>query len=415
MTTVTEERLSELTLPELFVASGVAAGIKKTGAPDLALIVSETPCTAAAIFTQNRFAAAPVTYDRSVLAYNAEGIQAVLINSGCANACTGSEGMANARRMAELAEQALGLNPYQCLVMSTGVIGVQLPMPRLADGIPAAVQALSAAGFDAAAQAIMTTDTRPKTAHAALVLSGGETVHLWGMAKGAGMIHPNMATLLALVLTDVAISPALLDQALRYAVTRSFNAITVDGDTSTNDTLALLANGAAGNETLEDTAHPDFNAFQAALTTVCASLAQQIVRDGEGATKFVTITIQGAASEDDAQRAAKAIAHSPLVKTALYGGDANWGRILAAVGYSGAAVEPDRAALYFGSASAGLDPLQVVAAGQPLPYDETAATARFAQPEIEIRVELGLGNGEATVWTCDLSHGYVDINGHYRT
>lgn len=412
MTTVTEERLSELTLPELFVASGVAAGIKKTGAPDLALIVSETPCTAAAIFTQNRFAAAPVTYDRSVLAYNAEGIQAVLINSGCANACTGSEGMANARRMAELAEQALGLNPYQCLVMSTGVIGVQLPMPRLADGIPAAVQALSAAGFDAAAQAIMTTDTRPKTAHAALVLSGGETVHLWGMAKGAGMIHPNMATLLAVVLTDIAITPALLDQALHHAVTRSFNAITVDGDTSTNDTLAVLANGAAGNETLED---PDFAAFQAALATVCASLAQQIVRDGEGATKFVTITVNGAATIDDAQRAAKAIAHSPLVKTALYGGDANWGRILAAVGYSGAAVEPDRAALYFGSASAGLDPLQVVAAGQPLPYDETAATARFAQPEIEIRVELGLGPGEATVWTCDLSHGYVDINGHYRT
>jgi glutamate N-acetyltransferase/amino-acid N-acetyltransferase len=393
----------------------VAANIKKTGAPDLALIVSDTPCTAAAVFTQNRFAAAPVEYDRAVLALNPEGIQAVLVNSGCANACTGSEGMANARRMAELAEQALGLNPYQCLIMSTGVIGVQLSMPRLVEGIPAAVQALGADGFDAAAQAIMTTDTRPKTAHATLALSGGEAVHLWGMAKGAGMIHPNMATLLSLVLTDMAIAPALLNQALRQAVARSFNAITVDGDTSTNDTLAVLANGAAGNETLEDTAHPDFAVFQTALTTVCASLAQQIVHDGEGATKFVTITIQGAASEDDAQRAAKAIAHSPLVKTALYGGDANWGRILAAVGYSGAAVDPDRTALFFGSAPAGLDPLQVVAAGQPLPYDEAAATARFAQPEIEIRVELGLGDSTATVWTCDLSHGYVDINGHYRT
>lgn len=410
-----EERLTELKMPALFMASGVAANIKKTGAPDLALIVSETPCTAAAVFTQNRFAAAPVEYDRSVVALNPEGIQAVLVNSGCANACTGTEGMANARRMAELAEQALGLNPYQCLIMSTGVIGVQLPMPRLTEGIPAAVQALGADGFDAAAQAIMTTDTRPKTAHATLVLSGGEAVHLWGMAKGAGMIHPNMATLLSLVLTDMAIAPALLNQALRHAVACSFNAITVDGDTSTNDTLAVLANGAAGNETLEDTAHPDFAVFQAALTTVCTSLAQQIVRDGEGATKFVTITIQDAASEDDAQRAAKAIAHSPLVKTALYGGDANWGRILAAVGYSGAQVDPTRTALFFGSQLAGLVPLQVVAAGQPLPYDEAAATARFAQAEIEIRVELGLGAGTATVWTCDLSHGYVDINGHYRT
>ncbi len=410
-----EERLIEVATPGLFVASGVVAGIKKTGARDLALVVSEVPCVAAAVFTQNRFAAAPVDYDRSVLAFNPEGIQAVLINSGCANACTGTEGMANARRMAELVEQALGLNPYQCLVMSTGVIGVQLPMARLEAGVPAAVQALAADGFDAAAQAIMTTDTRPKTAQASLVLSSGETVHFWGMAKGAGMIHPNMATLLSLVLTDVAVTPDLLDQALRHAVARSFNAITVDGDTSTNDTLAVLANGAAGNDSLADPAHPDFVVVQDALTAVCASLAQQIVRDGEGATKFVTITVQGAASDEDARRAAKAIAHSPLVKTALYGGDANWGRILAAVGYSGAQVDPGRAALFFGSELAGLDPLAVVAEGQPLPYDEAAATARFAQPEIEILVELGLGDGAATVWTCDLSHGYVDINGHYRT
>lgn len=405
--------MDEITMPG-FVASGVAAGIKKTGALDLALIVSDLPCTAAAVFTQNQFAAAPVEYDRHVLALNSDAMQAVLINSGCANACTGVEGLANARRMAELAEQALGLAPASCLVMSTGVIGVQLPMAKLARGVPEAVNALAGAGLERAAQAIMTTDTRPKTASAAVMLASGETVHLWGMAKGAGMIHPNMATLLSVVLTDAAVAAPALGLALRQAVAQSFNAITVDGDTSTNDTLAVLANGAAANPPLTADS-PDFNAFQQALSAVCLSLAQQIVRDGEGATRFVAITVAGAASDADARVAAKAVAHSPLVKTALYGGDANWGRILAAVGYSGAQVDPARAALHFGSAAFNLAPLQVVAAGQPLAYDEAAASARFAQAEIEILIELGLGAGQATVWTCDLSHAYVDINGHYRT
>ena len=397
-----------------FLASGVAAGIKKTSALDLALIVSELPCIAAAVFTQNKFAAAPVEYDRHVLALSSDAIQAVIINSGCANACTGVEGLANARRMAEMTEQALGLAPSSCLVMSTGVIGVQLPMEKLARGVPEAVNALAGAGLERAAQAIMTTDTRPKTASALVALASGETVHLWGMAKGAGMIHPNMATLLSVVLTDAAVPATALRLALRQAVDQSFNAITVDGDTSTNDTLAVLANGAAGNPPLTPDS-PDFGAFQQALTAVCLSLAQQIVRDGEGATRFVTITVAGAASDADARVAAKAVAHSPLVKTALYGGDANWGRILAAVGYSGAQVDPERTALHFGSAAFNLAPLQVVAAGQPLVYDEAAASARFAQAEIEILIELGLGSGQATVWTCDLSHAYVDINGHYRT
>lgn len=405
--------MSTVTIPG-FLASGVAAGIKKTAAPDLALIVSELPCTAAAVFTQNKFPAAPVTYDRRVLAVNSDAIQAVFINSGCANACTGVEGLANARRMAELAEQALGLPPTACLVMSTGVIGVHLPMHKLQAGVLDAVNALAADGLDRAAVAMMTTDTRPKTAQGQVTLASGATIHLWGTAKGAGMIHPNMATMLSVVLTDAAIPAPALDQALRWAVERSFNAITVDGDTSTNDTLAVLANAAAGHDPLTpDTA--DFHAFQQGLAAVCLSLAQQIVRDGEGATKFVAITVSGAANDADARLAAKAVAHSPLVKTALYGGDANWGRILAAVGYSAAQVNPDRAALYFGSAAANLAPLQVVAAGQPLPYDEAAAAARFAQPEIEIVIELGLGAGQATVWTCDFSHAYVDINGHYRT
>ena len=405
--------MRNVTMPG-FRASGVSAGIKKTGALDLALIVSELPCTAAAVFTQNKFAAAPVEYDRHVLSISRDAIQAVLINSGCANACTGVEGLANARRMAELAEQALGLPPTACLVMSTGVIGLQLPMEKLAHGVPDAVNALASNGLDHAAAAIMTTDTRAKTASAQVILTSGETIHLWGMAKGAGMIHPNMATMLSVVLTDAAITPSALDLALRWAADRSFNAITVDGDTSTNDTLALLANGAAGNAPLTADA-ADFAGFQQALTAVCISLAQQIVRDGEGATKFVTITVQGAAADAEARVAAKAVAHSPLVKTAFYGGDANWGRILAAVGYSGAQVDPERTALTIGSAAGNLAPLPLVAAGQPLAYDEAAASLCFAQAEIEVLIELGLGPGQATVWTCDLSHAYVDINGHYRT
>jgi glutamate N-acetyltransferase/amino-acid N-acetyltransferase len=397
-----------------FQAAGVAVGIKASGDRDLALIVSEVPCSAAAVFTQNRFAAAPVSYDRAVIAANPAGVQAVAINSGCANACTGTAGMANARRMAEMAEQALGLSDHSSLVMSTGVIGVQLPMDKIQRGIREAVAALSPSGGPHAARAIMTTDTRPKTAGVQVEI-GGATVTIAGMCKGAGMIHPNMATMLALVCTDAAITPEALGVALRRAVAVSFNAVTIDGDTSTNDTLAILANGLAGNELIKNPETPFFAAFADSLTAVCVDLAQQIARDGEGATKFVTITVEGAASDADAHRAAKAIANSPLVKTALYGGDANWGRILCAVGYSGAEVDPMRASLFFASPKAGLDWLQVVAQGQPLDYPEAEAAARFAQPEIDIRADLGLGEGRATVWTCDLSHDYVSINGHYRT
>ncbi len=397
-----------------FLAAGVAAGIKESGERDLALVVSEVPCAAAAVFTQNRFAAPPVSYDRTILEFNPDGIQAVVINSGCANACTGVAGMANARRMAELTEHVLGLEAHHCLVMSTGVIGVQLPMDKVQRGIQEAVAALSPSGGEAAAYAIMTTDTRPKTAGVSVEI-GGQTVTIAGMCKGAGMIHPNMATMLALVCTNAAITPTALDTALRQAADVSFNAVTVDGDTSTNDTLAVLANGLAGNALIDAPSAPGFTKFTEALTAVCIDLAQQIARDGEGATKFVTITVRGAASDADARRAAKAIANSPLVKTALYGGDANWGRVLCAVGYSGAEVDPTRAGLFFASLSAGLDWLQVVDRGEPLDYAEEDAAARFAQPEIDIRVELGLGDGEATVWTCDLSHDYVTINGHYRT
>jgi glutamate N-acetyltransferase/amino-acid N-acetyltransferase len=399
-----------------FDAAGIAAGIKKSGAPDLTLIASRAPCQAAATFTKNAFPAAPVLYDRQLLALNPSGIHGVVINSGCANACTGSEGDANARRMAEAVELALGANDHSLFVMSTGVIGVQLPMDKLTAGAPKVVAALSPDGWPAAAQAIMTTDTRPKLATRRTAIDGHE-VRLTGIAKGAGMIHPDMATMLSVVVTDVSIAQPALQQALNAAVETSYNRISIDGDTSTNDTVILLANGLAGNpEIAQDS--PAYQAFLGVLTDICTELSQAIVRDGEGVTKFVTIRVHGAASDQEAHRAANTIATSPLVKTAFFGSDANWGRILAAVGRAGIQVDPARCSLFVtgGDArQARLDELQLVAAGMPLAYAEADAAARFAQPEIDVRVDLGLGAGEATVWTCDLSHDYVSINGDYRS
>jgi glutamate N-acetyltransferase/amino-acid N-acetyltransferase len=392
--------------PSGFRFAGVAAGIKKTGAADFAAVVSDTPCAAAATFTRNAFPAAPVLFDRELIRSNPSALRGVVINSGCANACTGDEGLTDASLMARLAEDALQTPPRSIAVMSTGVIGPRLPMDRIRAGAELAAAALSAEGADAASRAIMTTDTRPKVATRA-----AGAARLWGMCKGAGMIHPNMATMLSVIVTDAAVSHAALDAALRAAVDRSFNCISVDGDMSTNDTVLALANGAAGAV--------DEGVFAAALTGLCQDLAQQIVRDGEGATKFITIRVNGAASDGDARLAAKAVANSPLVKTAFYGGDANWGRILAAVGYSGAAVDPTKAHLWIapgvGAAAESEASVQLVGGGRPLAYSEEAATAIFGGPEIAVTVELGLGAGSATVWTCDLSHAYVDINGHYRT
>ena len=400
-----------------FDAAGIAAGIKKNGAPDLALIASPTPCRSAALFTQNAFPAAPVTYSRRLLAFNPEGVYAVIINAGCANACTGTPGDANARLTAEAAALALGAGDNTVYVMSTGVIGVQLPMDRLLPAVPRAADALRPDGWSDAARAIMTTDTRPKLFSKQTTI-GSTTVTLTGIAKGAGMIHPNMATLLALVATDAHVAQPLLQRALRCAAEVSFNRISVDGDTSTNDTLLLLANGAAGNDELTDEAGPGYAEFLAALTALCTDLAHAVVRDGEGATRFVAITVAGAESDAAAQLAANTVATSPLVKTAFFGGDANWGRVLAAVGRSGSRVEPERAALTIdGGPGAGtrLGALQLVEGGTPLAYSEEEATAIFAQPEIDVLVELGLGQGRATVWTTDLSHGYVSINGDYRS
>jgi glutamate N-acetyltransferase / amino-acid N-acetyltransferase len=392
-----------------FTFAGAPCGLKKTGAADFALIASDRPCAAAAVFTRNKFAAAPVIYDRALVTENPAGLAAVAINSGCANACTGDAGLTDAATMAAEVEAALGLPARSCAVMSTGVIGVRLDMSKIAAGVRLAAPQLAAEGWDAASRAIMTTDTRPKVAFRDV---GG--VRLFGMAKGAGMIHPNMATMLSTIVTDAAIEPAALAALLREAVEVSFNSVSVDGDTSTNDTVLVLANGASGQKL--EVGSLELSIFASAFTSLCTDLAQQIARDGEGATKFITVRVEGAASDADARVAAKAVANSPLVKTAFYGGDANWGRILCAVGYSGAEVDPTRADLWIASdRGEAASSLQLVSAGQPLAYSETAASAIFAEKEIVVEVRLGLGDGRATVWTCDLSHAYVDINGHYRT
>jgi glutamate N-acetyltransferase/amino-acid N-acetyltransferase len=400
-----------------FDVGAVAAGIKKNGAPDLALVASRVPCRAAGVFTRNLFPAAPVLYDRQLIEFNPEAIHAVLVNAGCANACTGPEGNANARLSAEQTALHLGAHEHSVFVMSTGVIGVQLPMDKLLAGIPKVVETLAPDGWPAAAAAIMTTDTRPKLATRQVTL-GDVTATITGIAKGAGMIHPNMATMLAVIATDAFIAQPLLQQALSAATAVSFNCISIDGDTSTNDTVLLLANGLADNEEIVEASSPEFATFSAALTSLCTELAQAIVRDGEGATRFVTVQVCGAANDAEAHQAANTIATSPLVKTAFFGGDANWGRILAAVGRAGIQVDPARCDLFIDGgpdATTRTGELQLVAGGVPLPYSEAAATAIFAQPEIDVRVELGLGGGAATVWTSDLSYDYVRINGDYRT
>ncbi len=386
-------------LPKGFRAGAVAAQIKKNGKPDVALFVSDRDAAAAAVFTTNKVAAAPVLRGREILKTHAGSLRAVLINAGCANACTGDDGLRNAHDSAQTTATELHLaDPAQVFTMSTGVIGMQLPMEKLRVGIYGAAQALSEDGLDAAAAAIMTTDVVPKTARIEFADKGWS---LAGTAKGSGMIHPNMATMLSVVMTDAVVSPARLRLCLQNAARRSFNRITVDGDTSTNDTLLVLANGASGIK-------PSREEFEEALTEACVDLAKQVARDGEGATKFITIRITGAASEKQAEVVGRTIATSPLVKTAFYGEDANWGRIVCAAGYSGEDVEPTKMSLWFGG-------VHVFAFGTPTPYDEAAATRAMSPKDVEVHLDLGLGDAHATVWTCDMSHEYITINGKDRT
>ena len=405
----------EFVMPKGFRAGGIAAGIKQSGASDLAVIHSESPATGAAVFTRNAFAAAPVLYSRETIAGNPRGLRAVVVNSGNANACTGDRGLEDAEEMARLTAESLGIPQDSVFVMSTGVIGAPLPMEKLRRGIPEVCRALSVDGLEAAARAIMTTDTRPKSASARLRL-GGKEVLISGIAKGAGMIHPDMATMLAVIMTDASVDADALSRALRWAVERSFNAISVDGDTSTNDTVLVMANGEAGNEIITNESG-DFRAFADALLKVAASLARQIVEDGEGATKFVSIVVRGAVRREDAKRVGKAIANSPLVKTALFGGDPNWGRILAAAGYSGVPLDPRKVSLRVapGTEEEHGEMLLLVSGGRPVDFDGTRAAEVFASPRIFVDLDLGLGLESAVVWTCDLSHEYVDINGYYHT
>lgn len=388
-----------------FSVAGVHAGLKSDGMLDFALIVSDRPCETAGVFTTNLVKAAPVLLNMQALAEHASEIRAIAVNTKHANACTGDLGMTNGREMARLTGEALGIAPDSVLVMSTGVIGTQLPMDKVARGITLAVDALGD-DWDATAQAIMTTDTRTKSASVTVSANGGSFT-IAGIAKGAGMIAPNMATMLGFIVTDAALPATLLQKALRGAVETTFNRVVVDGDMSTNDTVLLLANGAS-----EIT--PDLGVFSQALHAVCDSLARQIARDGEGATRFVQVEVIGAPSDEDAHQIANTIAMSPLVKTAIYGGDANWGRIIAAAGRAGVPLDPDRMTLWVHGAGTAA-PLCLYSAGMPANYREDEAAAIMQGVEIDISLDCAAGSGHSTVYTCDLSHDYVSINGHYRS
>ncbi|MFZ5901707.1 MAG: bifunctional glutamate N-acetyltransferase/amino-acid acetyltransferase ArgJ, partial [Bacillota bacterium] len=386
-----------------FRASGVSAGIKKSK-KDLALLVSDVPAGVAGVFTTNQVKAAPLLVTMPRVASGKA--QAIIINSGNANACNGREGLDDARVMGSLCARALGLPEEMVLVSSTGVIGQRLPMDRIASGIPLAVAELRTTGGTAAAEAIMTTDTVPKQAAVSFTL-GGARVTLGGMAKGSGMIHPNMATMLAFVTTDAAVAPGALQRTVRNAVEVSFNMISVDGDTSTNDMLVVMANGLAGNEPLEP-GSAGYAVFQRALDEVCIRLAKAIARDGEGATTLLEVRVVGAPTARDARLAARAICSSNLVKAAVFGRDANWGRIVCAAGYSGARFDPDDFDVYLGD-------LPVAAGGRALVFDEARASAILAGDPVVVTVDFKQGDGSAVAWGCDLSYDYVKINASYRT
>jgi len=400
-----------VTTPRGFMAAGVAAGIKESGDRDVALLVSTRPAHAAGAFTANAFAAPAVQYDRALLKVR-KPFRAVLVNSGNANACTGAAGLADAKAAGAAAARVLGVSAADVLVASTGRIGVRLPMARLRAGIAAAAAALSADGGPAAARAIMTTDTRPKST-AASVEVDGKTIHIGGMTKGAGMIAPRLqpaglhATMLAFVTTDAAVEPDFLDACLAQSLDLSFNRITVDGDMSTNDTFLALANGAAENTRIR-AGTPAAAAFAAAFNRVAATLAREMVLDGEGATRFVEICVTGAQTWDEARRCAEAIANSALCKTAWFGADPNWGRIVCAAGRAKVALDPDRVSLDFGG-------VPIVRAGVDAGTPETEKVAAVSGAEFRIALDLGVGSHEFTVWTCDLSYDYVRINAEYHT
>ncbi|MDR0598801.1 MAG: bifunctional ornithine acetyltransferase/N-acetylglutamate synthase [Treponema sp.] len=424
--------------PRGFKAAGLWTGIKAGAVKrDLALICSERPCTAAAVFTTNRVKAASIIVSREHLEQSGGRVRAVIANSGNANACTGAAGLAAARRMAALAAEQLGIDPKEVAVASTGVIGVPLPIEKIEARAADLIAGLSLS-HDNALEAIMTTDTRKKTAAAGVTLpsmasqkpgpaagtpdrqtSAGPdaAIQMGAMAKGSGMIHPNMATMICIITTDAAITAPLLDRALRRAVNRSFNRLTVDGDMSTNDIALIMANGAAGNAPIESEG-PDYEAFAAALEGLCVNLTRQMARDGEGAGRLLTVTVQGAAREEDAALLARTVAGSNLVKAACFGADANWGRVLCALGYAkpggagDALFEPEAVSVVFASAAGAI---QVCGNGESFLFSEREAKRILMEEEIDIDVTVGTGPGRAQAWGCDLTYDYVRINGDYRS
>lgn len=387
-----------------FKAAGVKAGIKKSGNLDVAVIYTETPAAIAGTFTQNKVAAAPVYVSKETVATGSA--RAIVANAGCANACTGKQGMDDAYKTREIAAKELGINADDVIVGSTGVIGVTLPMDKLEKGIKDAVADLSETGSINAANAIITTDTHCKTMTVKFDIGDAE-VHMGAIAKGSGMIRPNMATMLCYITTDLDIEQSLLQKALSTCVEKSFNMISVDGDMSTNDTVVVLANGLAGNKKITEE-NADYDIFCSNLMALCVELAKEIAADGEGASKFLTINVKGAKSFADAKTVGMAVANSPLVKTAFFGEDPNWGRVICAVGYSGADMVPEKTVVKFGG-------ITIFDCGVGAQYDNEALVKVMREDDIVIDIELNLGDSDATVWTCDLSYEYVKINGEYHT
>ena len=394
-----------------YEAASTAAGIKYQGRTDMALIYSQVPCVSAGTFTTNVVKAAPVKWDRQIVDSGA-GVQAVVVNSGIANACTGEEGMGYCKETAEAAAKALNIDAAGVLVGSTGVIGMQLPMQKLVDGIQV-LAGKKAEGLQSghdAALAIMTTDTVEKEMAVEIEI-GGKTVTIGGMSKGSGMIHPNMCTMLAFITTDAAITKEALQKALSEDVEDTYNMISVDGDTSTNDTAILLANGLAGNQEITY-ASPEYETFKEALHMVNETLAKKMAGDGEGATALVEVKVVGAESIKQAKTLAKSVVCSNLTKAAIAGHDANWGRILCAMGYSGVQFDPEKVDLFFESKAGKL---QIIENGVATDYSEEAATKILSEPEITATADIKMGDYSATAWGCDLTHEYININADYRS
>ena len=394
-----------------FQAAGCAAGIKKEGTMDMAMIFSEVPCHAAGTFTTNVVKAAPVKWDQEIV-YHQDGARVVVCNSGIANACTGAEGMGYCKETAAAASEMLKVPETAVLVASTGVIGQQLPIDRIKGGIAKLALMLedSPEAGAIAARAIMTTDTHSKETAVSLEI-GGKTVTIGSMCKGSGMIHPNMCTMLSFVTTDVSISKKLLQEALSEVVQDTYNMVSVDGDTSTNDTVLLLANGMAGNPEITEK-NEDYEAFKAALFVVNKTQAMQIAGDGEGATALFEVKVVGAESKEQAVTLSKSVITSSLTKAAIFGHDANWGRILCAMGYSGAQFDPEKVDLYFESAAGKL---QIIKDGVATDYSEEEATKILSEEKVTVVADIHMGTAEATAWGCDLSYDYVKINADYRS